>query len=328
MSSATTADPPVRRALPPARTLVGIAISLVSLAAVTWWALNQDTPTFPSSASELAGLGLALGVYALATLIRGWRWHVILRLDGIAHTRADALGLVCVGYMGNTVLPARGGEVLRVVLLSRRAGARKREVLGSIVAERALDAIVLVCLFALLTFVGIGGAPTGRLPALLAAAGLVVGALALTSYLRARRRGRFAAFGDRIRPLVRASEPLLGPTGALLALVTTFVWLLEAFVFVLVADSIGISIDVLEGLFVNVLASFFALIPAAPGYVGTFDAAVAFGLKALGVTGGAAVGFALLVRFVLFVPITATGLVLMLTRYGGLSQLRRGRDEQ
>jgi uncharacterized membrane protein YbhN (UPF0104 family) len=71
-----------------------------------------------------------------------------------------------------------------------------------------------------------------------------------------------------------------------------------------------------------VLASFFALIPAAPGYVGTFDSAVLFGLHALKVAGGNAVAFAVLVRFVMFVPITAVGLVLLVTRYGGIRELR------
>ena len=33
--------------------------------------------------------------------------------------------------------------------------------------------------------------------------------------------------------------------------------------------------------------------------------------------------YALLVRFVLFFPITVAGLVLLVTRYGGLGQLRR-----
>jgi uncharacterized membrane protein YbhN (UPF0104 family) len=70
----------------------------------------------------------------------------------------------------------------------------------------------------------------------------------------------------------------------------------------------------------------FSLIPAAPGYVGTFDAAVIFGLRAVGVVGGQAVGFALLVRFVLFVPIIVVGLVLLVTRYGGVRQLRRRQE--
>ena len=71
-----------------------------------------------------------------------------------------------------------------------------------------------------------------------------------------------------------------------------------------------------------VLASFFSLIPAAPGFVGTFDAAVIFGLKAVDVTGSAALSVLLLYRFVLFVPITIVGLILLLTRYGGFAMLR------
>ena len=52
-----------------------------------------------------------------------------------------------------------------------------------------------------------------------------------------------------------------------------------------------------------------------------------FGLHALSVDGGQAVAYALLVRFVLFLPITVAGLILLVTRYGGLRQLRRGVEE-
>ena len=311
----------------PWRTLAGILVSVVSVAAVVWWASHQDAPKFPSEPADWALLVGALGIYLVATLIRGWRWHVILRADGIEHKRRDALSLVCVGYMGNTVLPARGGEVLRVVLLAQRTDARKREILGSILAERMLDAIVLVALFALLTFVGVAGSPTGPTPAVLAVVGLAGLFVALRVYLKLRRAGKLQGFADRVRPVVRASRPLLGRIGIELAFATTVVWLLEAAIFVLVAQSLGVSLSIVEGLFINVLASFFALIPAAPGYVGTFDAAVVFGLKAVDVTGGTALAFALLVRFVLFVPITVTGLVLLLTRYGGIGMLRRSRRD-
>jgi glycosyltransferase 2 family protein len=64
------------------------------------------------------------------------------------------------------------------------------------------------------------------------------------------------------------------------------------------------------------------MLPAAPGYVGTFDAAVVFGVKAVGGTGSAAVSYLLLLRFVLFLPITIVGLIVLVTRYGGWSRLR------
>ena len=71
------------------------------------------------------------------------------------------------------------------------------------------------------------------------------------------------------------------------------------------------------------VASFFSLIPAAPGFVGTYDAAVLFSLKAFGVGGGTAVGVLVMVRFVVFVPVTLVGLLLVMTRYGGLKVLLR-----
>ncbi len=293
------------------------------MVAIVLWARSQPAPRWPDSPERASLLVVGLAVYALATAVRGWRWHVILRLAGVEHRRRDAWALVVVGYMGNTVLPARGGEVLRVVLLSQRSAAGKLQVVSSIIAERTLDAVVLAGLFVLLTWVGIAGAPTGQLPAVVAAAVLLAGLAAAAAWVRLRERGRLERVAARLRPLLHAARPLYSRQGAVLGVVTAAVWLLEAVVFALVARALEIPMGLLDGLFLVVLSSFFAIIPAAPGYVGTFDAAMLFGLHALGVGGGGAVSFAILVRFVLFVPITLAGGVLMLTRYGGLSTVRR-----
>jgi len=135
----------------------------------------------------------------------------------------------------------------------------------------------------------------------------------------------FQRVADLARPVVGAARPLLGRPGLVLTTATLFVWALESLVFWLIAAALGLDVAPVEACLVLVLTAFFSLIPAAPGYVGTFDAAVIFGLKALGITGGAAVSYGLLVRFVLFVPVTAVGLVLLVARYGGLHQLWSGR---
>jgi glycosyltransferase 2 family protein len=64
------------------------------------------------------------------------------------------------------------------------------------------------------------------------------------------------------------------------------------------------------------------MLPAAPGYVGTFDAAVIFGVRAIGGSSSVAVSYLLLLRFVLFIPITVVGLIVLVTRYGGWTRLR------
>lgn len=307
------------------RTLLGLVVSGVSLGAVVWWASRQEAPTFPTSASALGLLGAAVGLYGVATLLRGWRWHTILCRAEIGHRATDAYALTAVGYMGNTVLPVRGGELLRVALLAPRSTGGPGQILGSIVAERVLDAVALVTLFGVMTWIGVAGAPVGRVPATLGVVAVLLALAGAFGYLRLRRQGRMERFAVRMRPLTRATRLLLGLSGTALLALTTVVWLLEGVILFLVGQSVGVGISVSEGAFLVVLASFFALVPAAPGYVGTFDAAILFGLAALDVKGGLGVAFALLVRFVLFVPITGAGLVLLLARYGGLPG-RTGRE--
>ena len=57
------------------------------------------------------------------------------------------------------------------------------------------------------------------------------------------------------------------------------------------------------------LANIAAMVPAAPGYVGTFDAAVLLGVRWPARAPRSALPYVVLVRFVLFAPITIVGLV-------------------
>jgi hypothetical protein len=69
------------------------------------------------------------------------------------------------------------------------------------------------------------------------------------------------------------------------------------------------------------------MIPSGPGYAGTQDTAVAVGIKALGGSGGVAVSYIVLLRFVIVVPITVLGFILLAIRYGGVARLRAARRE-
>jgi uncharacterized membrane protein YbhN (UPF0104 family) len=303
---------------------ISLLVSVVSLAAVAWWISKQDAPHFPSSAGGWTYLLAAACTYGVALGVRGFRWHRILRLTGIPHKRIDAYRLTLVGYMGNNVLPVRGGELLRVGLLGTRTTARRREVLSSVIAERLLDASVLAAMFAVLTWANVADAPAGQTPAAVAAVALVLGAIALAVYLALRRRGFFHSFHEKVGPFLRALRLFAHVEGVLLAGLTVTAWCGEGLTLLLIGHSLGLDLGFLDTLQIIVLASLFAAIPAAPGYAGTFDAGVVLGLKAVGVTGGAAVGFVVLARFAMFVPVTLVGLLLLLHTYGGF---RRAREE-
>jgi glycosyltransferase 2 family protein len=302
--------------------LLGWLVSAVSLAAVVWWISRQDAPELPDAASGYAWLVVALGVIACNFVLRGWRWHLILRDAGVPHRTRDAFGLTMVGYMGNNVLPARGGELLKIGLLGQRTTARRREILGTVLVERVLDAGVLVALLAGLTWAGVDGAPGGRSGATLAAAGLLLGCGAVAGYLRLRRRGRFDRFATAIRPVAGALKQLTRAQGAALIALSLTIWWIDGLTFLVIAHAVGIDLDPLAAMGVIVLASLAAAIPAAPGYVGTFDAGMLLGLHAADVTGGAAVGVLLLARFLFFVPATLAGLAILLVGYRGVDPRR------
>jgi uncharacterized membrane protein YbhN (UPF0104 family) len=303
--------------------LIQVVFSVIALGAVIWWASRQDAPVFPSGTQAIVWLVAGAGLYALATLVRAERWHRILHRTGVDATRSDSYGLTTVGYMGNNVLPARAGEMLRVVLMNRRTGASKRTLIGTILAERLLDAIALASIFVVVVFGVLRNTtlPSNR-PYLLAgiAAG-VLAALALAVWML-RRHHVVTRIREFMRPMAGAPRALLSFEGLFLLAVSFAIWALEASVYLTVARALHIDVGTMDSLYLVALTNLFAMIPAAPGYVGTFDAAVIFGVKAIGDTGSAAVSYLLLLRFLLFVPITLVGLVVLVTRYGGWSRLR------
>ena len=103
--------------------LIQALVSLIALAAVVWWASKQDAPEFPTGPDAIAWLVGALVLYAH----RDAPARRALALDPGGHRGAhaprDCYALTTVGYMGNNVLPARAGEVLRVVLMAGRCDA-------------------------------------------------------------------------------------------------------------------------------------------------------------------------------------------------------------
>ena len=332
MDSGSRAAPAGRRGLSPGGRRLALAqatVSLAALAAVVWWASRQERPTLPDTSDALPPLLAALGLYAAATLARGERWQRILERAEVRSSRADAYRLTTVGYMGNNVLPARSGDLLRVFLIAPLVQARKRKILGTVVAERLLDALALGLVFLVLVY-GIlreAAVPSdGRLVvlALAALAAAVVGALALAALRRSRALVRFRQL---VRPLAAPTRELASGHGVALLALSLALWTLEAGVYLTVARAVDIELGLLGALYVVALTNLFALVPAAPGYVGTFDAAVVFSVGSLGASGSEALSYLVLLRFVLFVPITLVGLVLLVTRYGGWSRYRAARLE-
>ncbi len=302
--------------------LLLLVVWLIPIAGVAWWAAKQRAPTFPSSSAGIMALVAALALYALATLMRGERWLRILRRSDVHEAaRGDAYALVTIGYMGNNVLPARGGELLRTFLLGNRARATKRTILGTILDAVALGVILVVLAAGLLR----------RLPkpneTLLLAGGALLVLLAVAAVVAlVRYRERLVFVVRVLAPVAAPSRALLSGFGAVLLAVSLLIWCVEASVYLEVGHAIGVGLSLRDGLAVVAFTNAAALIPAAPGYIGTYDAAVIFAVDAVSSAARASVlAYLLLLRFVLFIPITVAGFGLLIVRYGGLSRIRAAR---
>jgi len=300
--------------------LLPAIVSAIALVAVVWWASRQKMPDLPAASVALPRLAAALGLYALATILRGERWLRLLRHGRASLSRVDAYAITTVGYMGNNALPARAGDVLKAVLSARVSRTPATDGFGSLVAERVLDVAALVLVFTVL--VATLNLPLGIEGWKLALVGL---ALVLAAGAAAFV-GRDTGAGRRVRALaVRLLAPtrrLWSATGAGLLALSIALWLVEGSVYAVLGAVAGLQLSLLDGLYVMALANLVALVPAAPGYVGTFDAAVILGVRLVaGGTHAAALAYVVVVRFVLFVPITLVGLAALVVRYGGLRRL-------
>jgi len=305
--------------------LAGVVVSVAILAGVVVWASRQDPPELPDTPGQLWALAGAVALYFVAAAVRGERWWVLLRENAARPDRADTYALVAVGYMGNNVLPARAGDALRVVLLTPRAATDARTVVGTLIAERLCDVLVLVGLFALLAYGVLSGAAIDlgdRMGTLapVGAGAAVLGLVALWVLARTGHLGRVVAF---LRPLAAATRNLRGRHGAEVLALTVVTWFLEGLVWWLTAVAADLGISLVEAFYVLALSSIFVMIPSGPGYAGTMDVAVLLGAAALGRPEFLALTYLILLRFVLMIPITVAGALLGAARYGGVGRVLR-----
>lgn len=91
-------------------------------------------------------VGVAVGVTGLTYLFRAIRWRYLLAPIGRVSLR-NAFTTTIIGFAATAVLPARAGEVLRPWLLARKEGLSATSAFATIVVERVLDTVMVLLLF-------------------------------------------------------------------------------------------------------------------------------------------------------------------------------------
>jgi hypothetical protein len=123
----------------------------------------------------------------------------------------------------------------------------------------------------------------------------------LPQKLRPKVSGILDKFIDGLRVLRSPGQSLLVLTLSML------VWIFEAGLYWGVMKALGLELSFMSLLLIEGVVNLVLLIPAAPGGLGTFDAAAKFMLSLFGIPAEQALGYALILRVALWIPITALG---------------------
>jgi len=310
--------------------VVGLAIALLvwflrhaNLASV-WHELQQG---------RLDYLLLALVATGTTYLIRAFRWQYLLLPLGRPSFMA-CLKATVIGFAASTVLPARAGEVLRPYLLARREGFNPTAAFASIVIERLLDMLTVLVLFA--TFVVFFSADQRSTdPAVYAAlklGGLTVGGISVAGLIlmmvlapHPELLAGWALQIERILPdrLARTVANLVKgfieglavvrqPSRMAVAVLLSFpLWL--SIGMGIWATSQAFHIDMsFTGTFLMTAILVVGVAVPTPGAIGGFHEAYRIGATMFfGASNDRAIGAAIVLHAMSFVPVTIAGAILM-----------------
>lgn len=311
--------------------LFGLLVSGVS-ALVVVRGVDAGEVTATVRSADLGLLLLAAGVGASGNGVRAVRWGLLLGERPFAGIRV-LFDATMIGYLANNVLPARLGELVRIYVLRRIAATPIPRAAATVVAERVLDALlVLGMVGAVALFVPLPEAMVraGRLLGLVIAGATVLlfalawrgadlaqafGADPRGGPLPGRFTGALARFSDGLR-VWRGGSHAAGVLALSLGL-----WALELAGVALAMRALDLELPLAAPLCVLVAVSLSSLVPSAPGGVGTYELFVASVVAGFAVDPSRALGLALLLHVLALVTTTGLGALSLWSQRLSLSRV-------
>lgn len=244
---------------------------------------------------------LGMFAFTMGIWFRGYRWYFLLEAKGMISHR-DAIFSTYVSYFGNFALPARAGELIRIVVLGERTGVSKATAAASVIMERMSDLLILiVIILCLLGFTGLGGPALRWIVGLGAVIAVTLIALMVMVIILRRLfplddESEESSHESRVRRFlhffVEGMRPVSRPEHMARFLLYSFVaWGLIGFSFYIFLTSQGLvewlrefgrAGPVASTLLLVVLVNASTLIPAGPGSAGPYQAAVMLAFTLIG----------------------------------------------
>ncbi|MFQ5822496.1 MAG: lysylphosphatidylglycerol synthase transmembrane domain-containing protein [bacterium] len=297
---------------------LGIIISLISL----YWAFKDVNFQQIIDSFKLINfqyLPIVLGLLLLSLFLRTLRWKLLLspiRKESIK----NIFSVLMIGYLGNNVLPARMGEVLRSLVLNKNYGYSKSASLATIILERLFDGITLLIylgialwFFPFPEWVKNGGRVLGAaflfamilLYVMLIKKKTVIKFISLifvVDSLSIKISALFDRFNSGLK-ILKEKRKLLGISGLSLC-----IWFIEALFVFTIIKSFGLNLSFLAPLFVTIMVSLGTMIPSSPGYVGTYQLLCIAAFVPFGVEKDLALSISILMHGIILIVTTGLGL--------------------
>jgi glycosyltransferase 2 family protein len=295
-----------------ARTLGGVVVG-VGIAAGAAWLLGVKPDEL---AKSLAGVPAWCVVLCAASsfvvlALQSLRWHAVMKpVLGLRYPQAYRAQVV--GYMFNALLPARGGDLLRVQYLGRRTGKSRATILATEIVDRWLDWWGWIPL--MLVMIPIARPPSWMFTALaLFGGGLTAWAITMVVL---GRRGYQPRAGSRFGAVYGAFQTGIGAfrsrrTLAIAFFLAPLPWIWEALVIQTSAHGFGIDLGFARSFCVLIGFNAAMAVPS-PGAIGTVETGGTAALMFFGIDQSKALAFILVYHFAQLLPGIAAGAAILI----------------
>ena len=263
-------------------------------------------------------MGLLFAVFWLKAI----RWRLLLQPLRKFQTK-EVVPPLMIGFMGNNLLPAHLGEIIRIFVLGREFSLSKAAVFSSVVLERIFDTAV-VLLFLVMSLFLVEELPSWVSTTIFFVsilAGLII--LFLAAYLfwtqrlihATRRVFSFLPerFGRKLSETMEAGVLGLASmqSGGLvfwIVLTSILQWILMAGMVYISLWSFGIHLTPLASVVIIGVSALGVSIPSAPGFFGIIQLSFWVILQGFGVDKGDAFASSIYFHLSNYIPITLVGL--------------------
>jgi glycosyltransferase 2 family protein len=288
-------------------------------------------------------LGTVVGAAALVVAnvaIMALRWRVLLEGAGYRVPLPSLFSTVAVGRAANNVVPARGGDLIRIESMREVAHVPAFVSVGTLFAERLLDGVVLAAWILVGALaVGTGGIPL--LAGIALAAGAVLGVVLVVLATRAPAAAE-RVFDRVARPLPRAwrsrvtsaGAGIVGGLGAFrgrrrVAFVfatSAAMWILDVAMFALVGRAYDLDLELGAYFLLEGIGNLALAVPTTAAGLGSFDYITYVAARDVQVGETAATAYVLTMHALLVLPVTILGALLLRPALPRLFRGRAARD--